>query len=438
MYVRRIEFDDLRSFMGKASADFLYPGRRHKDAFETIGEWPPRLPNVNVLLGINGSGKSTVLEGIALGLLSPVIGSSGYRPYCLIRRSNRGTVKSAAIDVSLVLHPQDTGGSEDDTQAPVLRTVIERRGDIEFVRNSEPSGALWDGMFDDSSPAFFIVGYGATRRVEALSAGDLATRRKSRLLRYERVASLFEDHFSLTPLNAWLPEWKTRNPGRHTQVVHLINRLLPQGVKFTGELDGGEYAFRHGTVSVPFSALSDGYQAYIGWIGDLLYHLCMGAPSGAKLVDSRGVVLVDEIDLHIHPSWQRTLIPTLARTLKKLQFIFTTHSPLVAGTLQRANLYFVERRRGHPVLARPEEETFGQTADQILQSEMFGLDSTRDPEFRDRLLALSRQASDGEEGAALRFMREAALGSAGAVADEMPPPPDWLRNLKRRQSASDD
>lgn len=431
MYIRRVELENLRSYVGKASADFLYPGRRHKDRFNTIADWPARLPNVNVLLGINGSGKSTVLAGIALGLLSPVIASSGYRPYCLIRRSNRGTVKTAAIDVSLVLHPQDATEIDGDAPAPVLRTVVDRRGDIEFVRNSEPSSPIWDRMFDDHSPAFFMVGYGATRRVEAQSANDLATRRKSRLLRYERVASLFEEHFALTALNAWLPEWETRNPGRHKQVVNLINRLLPDGVKFAGSLEGGEYIFRHGTVTVPFSALSDGYKAYIGWIGDLLYHLCMGAPSGAKLVDSRGVVLVDEIDLHIHPSWQRTLIPVLARTLKNLQFIFTTHSPLVVGTLERANLYFVERKKGRPVLARPEAETFGLSADQILRSEMFGLDSTRDPDFRKHLLDLSRQASEGKEGATLRFMREAALGTAGATEEETSSTPDWFRKIEQ-------
>ena len=72
-----------------------------------------------------------------------------------------------------------------------------------------------------------------------------------------------------------------------------------------------------------------GYRAYIGWIADLLYHICMGAPSGRKLIDNRGIVLVDEIDLHLHPRWQVSLIPKLKQVFPKLQFVATTHSPMV-------------------------------------------------------------------------------------------------------------
>lgn len=433
MYVRKLTIENLRAF-GKAEINLAYVGRSQADGFGKMTPWPMRLPNVNVMLGVNGCGKSTILDGIALALLSPLIASSGYRPYALIRRSNHSVVNSAAIAVELVLHKQDD--NRPTGRVPVtalLETNIDRRGDVEFVRPAATPGPLWESMYNDSSPAFFFVGYGATRRVEALSANDLASRRKSRQVRYERVASLFEDHFALTPLDAWLPEWQTRNPGRYTQVVNLINKLLPAGIRFTGDLEAGEYLFGMGTVKVPFGALSDGYRAYIGWISDLLYHLCMGAASGAKLVDSKGVVLVDEIDLHIHPGWQRTIIPTLARTLKNLQFIFTTHSPLVVGTLERSNIFNVTRGRGgKPVIARPDEETLGLTADQILRSDVFNLDSTRDPDFRAELDQLSDDAGKGKPGAAIAFMRKAAIGAGDTSALASAPPPAWLMKMAER------
>lgn len=429
MYVRNLKVKDLRAFR-TLSIDFLYPGRRLDDGFDFASK-RARLPNVNILLGVNGSGKSTILDAIALGVLSPLISSSGYRPYALVRRSNRGAVPKASVSVDLTLHEQD--GVEIKSKKPVqsgLETTIERRGDVEFVNSPNASLPIWERMYDDSSPAFFLVGYGAMRRVEAVSASDLAVRRKSRLLRYERVASLFEDHFALIPFVAWLPEWESRNPGRYRQVVNLINRLTPPSIRFTGKMEGGEYLFEYRKLPVPFGALSDGYRAYLGWIGDLLYHLCMGAPSGAKLVESRGVVLVDEIDLHIHPAWQRTIIPTLARTLKNLQFIFTTHSPLVVGTMERINIANVLRgKNGFPVVERPEEETFGLSADQILRSDAFGLESSRDPEFRQKLLALEAQIERGTTGAAIQFMREAALGTGNVAPLEEREPPEWLRKL---------
>ena len=114
-----------------------------------------------------------------------------------------------------------------------------------------------------------------------------------------------------------------------------------------------------------------------------------------------------------------------------MQFIFTTHSPLVVATLERANLYIVERQdNGYPGVARPIDETFGLTADQILRSEVFGLDSTRDPEFRERLTRISAEALSGKPGAALQLMREAAMGKGAAAVTESAPA--WLKNLKSK------
>lgn len=150
-------------------------------------------------------------------------------------------------------------------------------------------------------------------------------------------------------------------------------------------------------------------------------------------METSGVVLVDEVDLHIHPDWQRELIPTLAATLPRLQFIFTTHSPLVVGTLERANIYHLERSpRDRPVISRPSEEVYGLTADQILRSDVFGLDSTRAPPFKIELDALSRRAQAGERGASLAFMNKVARG-AGAVA--VAEPPDWVRRADEKAAS---
>jgi AAA domain, putative AbiEii toxin, Type IV TA system/AAA domain len=424
MYVRRLEIRHLRAFR-EADIELLYPGREREGGLDGIVRWPIRLPNVNVFLGMNGSGKSTVLYAIALALLSPIISSSGYRPFSLIRRSNSGVVKQASVAANVVLHPQD--GPSDGKLSDRFMTHIYRRGDFELLVPTAGQ-SMSEAFFDEDGGAYFMLGYGATRRTEAVSAADLAQRRRARSVRYDRVATLFEEHLALVPLSTWLPAWRAKNPDRYKQVESLLNKLMPEAVKFTGEFEGGDFLFRHRTLKVPYTALSDGYRTYIGWIGDLLYHLSMGAPSGAKLVDSRGVVMVDEIDLHIHPAWQRTIIPTLARTLKNIQFVFTTHSPLVVGTVERANVFNVESgRAGTPVITRPDEETFGLSADQILRSEVFGLDSTRDPEFRKELDKLSQAAQRGEEGAALKFMRNASIG-AGQVPDSGEPP-EWLQKL---------
>ena len=103
MYIRAIKLTDLRAFC-KAKLEFLYPGRKlSKDPFESearaeLGD--PRHANMNIVLGVNGSGKSTVLDAIALAVLSPVP-QNGFVPNALIRRSNHGEPKFAKV--SLVL-----------------------------------------------------------------------------------------------------------------------------------------------------------------------------------------------------------------------------------------------------------------------------------------------------------------------------------------------
>ena len=100
---------------------------------------------------------------------------------------------------------------------------------------------------------------------------------------------------------------------------------------FTGELRRQEYFFKRSETSVPFPGLSDGYRGFMGWVGDLLYHLCFAVLAGEELIDLKGIVMVDEIDLLLHPKWQMKVIKTVAKALPRMQFIFTSHSPLVAG-----------------------------------------------------------------------------------------------------------
>jgi predicted ATPase len=439
MYIRSLKVRDLRA-VANGNLDLLYPGREKDKPFSKTVSWPARLPNVNILLGENGAGKSTMLAAAALAILSPLIAQSGYRPYSLIRRTENGAhPKDARIDAQLMLHPQDGVTNSRFGTKQSVETIVERRGDVELIRGVDEQNQIWEGMFNDTSPAFLLVGYGATRRVETLSSIDPAARSKTRQLRYERVASLFENNFTLRPLASWLPEWQSKNPGRYKQVINLINKLSRDGVRFSGTLERGEYLFQVGKTAVPFSALSDGFKAYIGWIGDLLYHVCMGCPSGKKLVDNKGVVLVDEIDLHIHPAWQQTIIPTLAQSLPNLQFIFTSHSPLVVGTLESANIIHVEiSRSGKSIMKRPDEEVYGLSADQILRSDVFGLSSTRDLEFKEQLDELSKKATSGDRAAAMAFMRLAAGGQGAATvnSDDTPEPPEWVKTLAAMKSAS--
>ena len=416
MYVRALHIENIRSFEN-AKVDLQFPTREQNTA--------PSLPNVNLLLGNNGAGKTTVLKAIALAVLGRILPGSGYVPYNLIRRdrakSDSPAIKKALAGVDLILHPEDL------KSAPLFHSFLEGSGLRSSVSISlrgsqeelEPSfdDLLTQGLFEDNSAAFLLVGYGATRY--ALGASDyepISSQRKRRRLRYQRVAGLFEEHLGLAPVVSWLPGLRNGDPTRCKEVVALLNELLPGEARFLERLEDDEYLFEHCGIAVPLAALSDGYRAYIGWISDLLYNISLGAPEGTRLRDARGVVLVDEIDLHLHPEWQREVVPTIARALPNLQFVLTTHSPIVAGTLSAQNIFTLEMDgAGASTIRQLEEPIQGLSADQILLSPYFNLESTRSQESLKEFLQLSKKAMAGDSEAAVAFLKKITSGTEPAI-----------------------
>jgi predicted ATP-binding protein involved in virulence len=85
--------------------------------------------------------------------------------------------------------------------------------------------------------------------------------------------------------------------------------------------------------------LSDGEKCLLAMVGDLARRLAIANPDYPDALQGEAIVLIDEIELHLHPSWQRNIIPALKRTFPKCQFIITTHSPQVLSYIQPKNIY---------------------------------------------------------------------------------------------------
>lgn len=430
MHIQKLKIGNLRSFKN-AEIEFNLP--------ETKGL---EFPNVNVLLGDNGVGKTSVLRAVALATLGPLLsGSSGFVSEGLVRQQTppepQPTKKYAKINLdksepavltATIASTESEFSSKDNWVMPShfsMTTRIRTLGSTEkldwSVSPNSTAESAENLQFDDASPAFFVVGYGATRRVEASAQVDSSARMKSRLRRYERVAGLFEEHMSLMPLSYWLPAFAEQNKGRYKQVITLINRLLPTHCQIQSSpsktRDGLEHLFEMNGVVLPFRALSDGFRGYIGWIGDMLFHICQGVRSGERLNQTKGVVMVDEIDLHLHPEWQRTVVPTLASALPGIQFIFTTHSPLVVGSLASENLYVLDLEEEASVIKRLPETVQGKSSDQILLSPYFGLDSTRSGPTAEALSDLAKRAESGDSDAALDYLKIMSRGINGQLGE---------------------
>lgn len=384
MYIRRLELTDFRAFghTHVVFPDAAEPSRRTGD-----------YPNVSIFLGDNGGGKSSVLRAVALACVGPVL--SGYVPYRLVRRPGATT---AIITAHVQAGPPEA-------EVDRLQTVIHRQSHGDQDRIAPRDDSAFDLIDDELSSLFFIVGYGATRRVET---GDYfeGSSRKSRGPRYARVASLFEDQVALVPFSQRLS--RRRGRVRAEEMVHLLNRCLPPAVRCLGLDDyGEELKFEVDGEETPLLALSDGFRIFVGLVGDLIGRLSEVFTEG-PLDEISGIVLIDEVDLHLHPSWQRVVVPTLAQVFPRLQFIVTSHSPLVAGSVSSRSVFVVERDRGVSTIEQLEERTFGRSAEELLLSSYFGLPTTRAVDFETQSADLFARAAAGDANAALTYLRSLA------------------------------
>ncbi len=407
MYVESVSMTDFRCFE-KAETTFVYPGSK--------GMPEDALKNVTLLIGINGAGKTSLLKAVALGVLSPILGTMGYRPYYLVRHPASSKILNgtsnghcAIVSIKYRMRNQDTEYTVNDTKLPLKQFdssfEIQSYGkESSFekitIHNHFDIKTLKGIYHDDESPAFLLLGYGATRRTEAAENIDSKWSRNKHP-RYRRVAGLFEEDIVFLPIITWY--FPIVNRGRIKEIKAMFSELLPESTKFTGEFLDNDAIFSHEGVMLPLSALSDGYRSYIGLIADLLGTLHSVTPLSTSLKEIDGVVMIDDIDVHLHPGRQREIVPKLAETFPKLQFIITTHSPLVVGTVHAANIRVVEDNQIHQYT----EVADGRSADQLLMSSYFGHISPRSPATVDRLDKKAKRVADtGDPTAAIEFLRE--------------------------------
>ncbi len=207
-------------------------------------------------------------------------------------------------------------------------------------------------------------------------------------------ASLFSDKADLRNPEEWLlrldyaaikpSHTRGKRQARLSQARELLLNILPDvhDIRFVTPESANPTAraeFKTPYGWVPLRQLGYGYQTLITWIADLANRMVERYPDSSDPLAAPAVVLVDEIDLHLHPLWQRTLMDFLTKRFPNTQFIVTAHSPLVAQAAADANLAVLRREADHVVIDNDVDRIRGWRIDQILTSELFGLPSTALP-----------------------------------------------------------
>ncbi|KFU80739.1 MULTISPECIES: AAA family ATPase [Amycolatopsis] len=362
MYIERVRLENIRGFSGARAVDLRLPG-----------------PGWVVLAGRNGSGKTSLLRAIAV---------------------------AAAPDVAWGLL-SDAGSwiSNDQTSGSIELSVMREEGPAPVEVRWLDSGLLPISGLPPGQP--FCAAYGPFRRLAGGSGEAESWMRGAGSL--ARMASLFHEDASLAEGVTWLINQHLRalegkagaRELKDAALEILGDGLLPGGYRIRDVDSDGLWVEYRGD-RFPLREMSDGYRTVTALVVDLLKQL-----DGAGLDhESPGVVIIDEVDAHLHVSWQKRMGSWFKAHFPRIQFIVTTHSPYVCQAADPGGLI---RLSGPDEDVPPrvvseelyERVVFGSGDDAVL-SDLFGLDTPYSPqavELREHLAELEFQVASGRADA---------------------------------------
>lgn len=314
------------------------------------------------ILGENGTGKSAVLKAIALvtagsNALADVLGEpdnwvQNGKEYCEIK-ATLVTAETEERHISLKI-----GRSQN------LREILSS--------NQETLSQL-DAAIKHADRNYFIVAYGAGRR---LNTGENRFT-SNNITRSRGIQSLFNPEAGLVSLSNWAMDLDYSSDGEELDIVkRALDDFLLENVSFQRiDRQKKQLIFATPDGEIALGQLSDGYQNVAAWVGDMMYNITTSFQNYKDPLMARGVLLIDEVDLHLHPKWQRKLHTFLEEKLPNFQIIVTTHSPLTAQQARENELYALQRAGDTIELVAFVGDPAKMLLHQILMSPVFGLQS---------------------------------------------------------------
>jgi predicted ATP-binding protein involved in virulence len=404
MYIDSVSLRDVKCF------------KDIKLEFQTAAQTQDRQSNWNVILGDNGDGKTTLLQAIAVCLMDAATAQKLLDPNDWVRHG-QGTAQLTAKLRQEEGDKQQPGRPVKDPKSDytVQYLIVDAGQEIGLEKGSlfetprffptatilEPAsdyghlfGPGYESVIDDmdfikrsalakrTRSGWHSCGYGAFRRISGFSTSTAEVDVQLQ----KRFLTLFEEGAALYDVESWLKELDRKaKKSRKDSVarkslkdaIDLICKLLPEVSEIKVQ-DQVKFIWQGNPTSL--NQLSDGYRSMFALVVDLLRWLELSRPDiNIPLNEVRGVVLIDEIDAHLHPKWQRQVGFWLTEFFPNIQFIVASHSPFVAMAAGEGALTLLQKE-GNVVRANQDVPYVrGWAVGQVLTS-LFDMISLRDPE----------------------------------------------------------
>lgn len=303
-----------------------------------------------MLLGENATGKSTILQGIALALLG---GQQARR----LRLDPDEFLRSETKDRWDQLEP----GS-----AEVTVDFLFGEGRSRFKLDAQRRLIETGG---GQPPATIVLGYGPRRYFDPRHS-------KAATHPYACVRTLFDPRSTIPYPGGWLNGLVDQQFDAVARALRPI-LALSDNDELVRDIDG-RISVMVEDRPVPVERLSEGYRSVFALAADIFREMLAHF---RDLESSHGVVLIDEIETHLHPRWKMQVMSALRRALPNVQFIVTTHDPLCLRGMDDGEVVVLQRNAdGEIVILEDLPSLNGMRAEQLLTSDYFGLSSTIDPE----------------------------------------------------------
>lgn len=349
-------------------------------------------PHFTAILGDNATGKTTLLKSIAMGLCDESSAAG------LMKEADAGYVRRGESKGMIRIMLSRPEGR----RKYVIETTIERTPVGERLRQKTDPGTRfpWDELF--------VSAYGAGRSTSG--TGDLAE-----YTVLNAVYNLFNYAEGLQ--NPELSLLRIRSESARKMVLETLNRFLStDAIDFTRKgvvLDG------HWGKDMPLRDLADGYKSGFLWLTDFLGWAVLRSDSLQRSEDIVGIVLVDELEQHLHPKWQECVVSDLRNLFPNVQFIVGSHSPLIVSQIgdigdadadaDSHQIIHLKLHDENKVIATPYPSVRGWRTDQILASEAFNQVIPSDSELDESLAELSRLSGLGDKQSSKDKARYAEL-----------------------------